>query len=565
MFSHRPLIPAPRGAALPPSAASPARSSRIGRVPRALATGTVVAFALVACSSVGSDSSGGQPQDDTGGSAQGVKEGGTLNVALAGEPDTLDPTLARSLLSRYVFSAMCQKLYDLDKDATIVPQLAAELPEVSEDGKSVTIKLRSGIKFADGTDFDAEAVKMSLERHLTLEESARVSDLGTMESVEASDPTTVTLTLSAPFSPLTAALSDRAGMIMSPKQLEATGSDFGNDPVCVGPFKFAERVPQNSIELVKDPNYYDADKVNLDGIVYRIITDSSIRAANLRSGDADVIDTVGTDDVDQLKADSGLSVLESPSLGYQGVTFNVGNADGVGTPPKPGEEPFAKDKLVRQAFEHAVDREALVKTVFNDLFDPACGPISPASEFSSDAAQACREYDPAKAKALLKQAGVATPYEFTLLTANTPATLQFAQALQSVVKEGGFDMKIEPVEFTSLLDLQDQGKYQAVQIGWSGRPDPDGNISNFVRTGGSQNVAGYSNKRVDAVLDQARQSPDVEERRGLYGQLQEILQDDAPLVYVYRQRNLTGVTKKLSGVQVFPDGILRVAFAGFTK
>jgi len=531
----------------------------------AILAGVLLTVTLAACSSVDSGSSGDQRQDDTGQGAQGVKKGGTLNVALSGEPDTLDPTLARSLLSRYVFSAMCQKLYDLDKDATIVPQLAAELPEVSADGKSVTIKLRSGIKFADGTDFDAEAVKMSLERHLTLEESARVSDLGTMESVEASDPTTVTLTLSAPFSPLTAALSDRAGMIMSPKQLEATGSDFGNDPVCVGPFKFAERVPQNSIELVKDPNYYDADKVNLDGIVYRIITDSSIRAANLRSGDADVIDTVGTDDVDQLKADSSLSVLESKSLGYQGVTFNVGNADGVGTPPKPGEEPFAKDKRVRQAFEYAVDREALVKTVFNGLFDSACGPISPVSEFSSDAVQACREHDPAKAKALLKQAGVATPYEFTLLTSNTPASLQFAQALQAVVKEGGFDIKIEPVEFTSLLDLQDQGKYQAVQIGWSGRPDPDGNISTFVATGGSQNVAGYSNESVDALLDQSRQSLDVAERQDLYGQLQAILQDDAPLVYVYRQRNLTGVTKKLSGVQVFPDGILRVAFAGFTK
>lgn len=565
MVSARPHTRTRRDAALSPTLASRARLPRFARLTRAAAVGTLAALALAACSSVDSQSAGGERQDDTGGVAQGVKEGGTLNVALSAEPDTLDPTLARSFYSRYVFSAMCQKLYDLDKDATIVPQLAASLPEVSEDGTTVTIKLRTGIKFADGTDFDAEAVKGSLERHLTLAESARVSDLGTLESVTATDPTTVTLTLSAPFSPLTAALSDRAGMIMSPKQLEATGSDFGNDPVCVGPFKFAERVPQNSIELVKDPQYYDADKVYLDKIVYRIISDSSIRAANLRSGDADVADTIGTDDVDQLKADSNLSVLESPSLGYQGVTFNVGNADGVGTPPKLGTEPFARDKRVRQAFEYAVDREALVKTVFNDLFDPACGPISPASEFSSDAVQTCREHDPAKSRQLLEQAGVATPYTFTLLTSNTPASLQFAQALQSVVKEGGFDMKIEPVEFTSLLDLQDQGKYEAVQIGWSGRPDPDGNISTFVRSGGSQNVAGYSNKKVDALLDQARQTQDVAQRRDLYGQLQQVLQEDAPLVYLYRQRNLTGVSATVSGVQVFPDGIPRVAFAGFTK
>ena len=523
--------------------------------------------ALAACSSVGSGSgtSTGQQTNEVGQTAQGVRNGGTLNLALSAEPDRLDPTLARSLYSRYVFNAMCEKLYDLDQNVNIVPQLASALPQTSADGKTVTIKLRQGVKFADGTALDAEAVKTSLDRHLTLKESARVSDLGPIDSISASDASTVVIKLKQPYAPLTAALSDRAGMIMSPKQLKAEGEDFGNAPICVGPFKFAKRVPQNSIELSKDPNYYAADKVHLDKVVYRIITDSSIRAANLKSGDADVADTIGTDDVDQLKSDSNLSVLESPSLGYQGVTFNVGNANGVGTAPKIGSAPFAKDKQVRQAFEHAVDRQVLVKTVFDGRFDPACGPISPASSFSSPAAQTCRPHDPAKAKQLLQQAGVPVPFRFSRLISNTPDSLQLGQALQAMVKEGGFDLKIEPVEFTSLLDLQDQGKFQAVQIGWSGRPDPDGNISTFVATGGSQNVAGYSNPSLDALLDKARSTQDQEQRKQMYGQVQTILQDDAALVYLYRQRNLTGVTKKLSGVQVFPDGIIRVAFAGFTR
>ena len=556
MRSSRPLAHAPA-----PDAGRPSRRSAT------LLVAAVSGVALAACSSVGSSSSSGQQSggNEVGSTAQSAKQGGTLNVALSAEPDRLDPTLARSLYSRYVFNAMCEKLYDLDQNVTIVPQLAASLPQTSSDGKTVTIKLRTGIKFADGTPFDAEAVKTSLERHLTAKETARGSDLGPMDSVAATDPTTVTIKLKAPFAPLTAALSDRAGMIMSPKQLKAKGDDFGSDPVCVGPFKFAKRVPQNSIELVKDPSYYDAANVHLDKIVYNIISDASIRAANLRSGEAQVADTVSTEDVDQLKADSNLSVLASPSLGYQGVTFNVGNADGVGTKPKPGNEPFAKDKRVRQAFDYAIDRQQLVKTVFNGLFDPACGPISPASTFSSEAAQACRPHDPAKAKQLLQQAGVQVPYRFSMLTSNTPDSLQFAQALQAQVKDGGFEMKIEPVEFTSLLDLQDQGKYQAVQIGWSGRPDPDGNISTFVATGGSQNVAGYSSAKVDSLLEQARESQDANQRKTLYGQVQTVLSDDAPLVYVYRQRNLTGVSKKVSGVQVFPDGIIRVARAGFTQ
>jgi peptide/nickel transport system substrate-binding protein len=527
----------------------------------------VAAGLLAACSSVGSDGStgGGNRGEEVGGTAKGVKDGGTLTVALSAEPDFLDPTRASSLYSRYVFSAMCEKLYDLDQNVQVVPQLAASLPKLSGDGKTVTIALRDGLKFADGTPFNAAAVKATLERDLTNPQSARVSELGPIDSVEATDPTTVTIRLKTPFAPLTAALADRAGMIMSPKQLAAKGDDFSQAPVCVGPFKLAKRVPQNSIELVPDPNYYAADKVHLDRIVYRIITDGSIRAANLKSGDAQVADTLGTDDVPQLKSDPKLQVLESASLGYQGVTFNVGNVKGVGKKPGTIAAPYAKDARVRQAFEYAVDRQALVDNVFNGLFDPACGPISPKSAFSTDAVQQCRDYDPDQAKKLLKDAGVTTPYRITMLTSNTPASLQFAQALQAMVKESGFDLKLEPVEFTSLLDLQDQGKYQMLQLGWSGRIDPDANITNFIGTGGSQNVAGYSNPEVDSLLDQARQVQDVGQRGDLYGQVQALLQKDDPLVYLYRQRNLTGVSKKISGVQVFADGILRVAFAGYTS
>jgi peptide/nickel transport system substrate-binding protein len=527
----------------------------------------LAALLLAACSSVGSDAGGGSAKasDDVGAAAGKVKSGGTLTIALSAEPDFLDPTLAGSLYSRYIFNAMCEKLYDLDSQVHIVPQLAASLPKTSADGKTVTIALRDGIKFADGTPLNSAAVKTTLERDLTNPQSARVSELGPIASVDATAPTTVTIHLKTPFAPLTAALADRSGMIMSPTQLKAKGDDFGNAPVCVGPFKFAKRVPQNSIDLVKDPNYYDAKKVHLDRLIYRIITDGSIRAANLKSGDAQVADTLGTDDVPSLKSDKSLTVLESPSLGYQGITFNVGNTAGVGKAPGKINQPYAKDARIRQAFEFAIDRKALIDNVFDGLFDPACGPISPRSEFSTDAVQKCRGYDPAQAKKLLGQAGVKTPYPIKMLVTNTPATLQFAQALQAMVKQGGFDMKIDPVEFTSLLDQQDQGKFSVLQLGWSGRVDPDANTTNFVGTRGSQNVGGYSNPAVDKLLEQARQSQDTAARGQLYGQVQTLLQKDNPLIYLYRQRNLTGVTKKVSGVRVFADGLIRVAFAGYVS
>jgi peptide/nickel transport system substrate-binding protein len=523
------------------------------------------ALALASCSSVGDDEPSGDRSTDAGGAAVDAKDGGTLTMALSAEPDFLDPTLAGSFYSRYVFHAMCEKLYDINADTEIVPQLAESLPTVSDDGTTVTIKLRDGVKFADGTDFDSTAVKTSLERDLTNPESARVTELGPIETVDAPDPSTVVIHLKTPFAPLTAALADRAGMVMSPTQLDKLGDKFGTDPVCVGPFKFEERVPQNSITLVKDPNYYDADKVHLDKIVYQIITDSSIRAANLKSGDVQVADTVGTDDVESIQTDSQLSLLQTASLGYQGITFNVGNTAGVGEPPGTVDEPYAQDPRIRQAFEYAIDREALVKTVFNGEYDTACGPISPESEFSTDASQECRSYDPDQAKQLLEEAGVQTPYKLDMLVTNTPDALEFAQALQAMVKEGGFDLELKPLEFTTLLDEQDQGNFQVLQLGWSGRVDPDANTTNFVGTQGSQNVAGYSNPQVDDLLDQARQTDDVAARSDLYGQVQGILQEDDPLIYVYRQRNLTGVSKKITGVETYPDGIIRVAFAGYAQ
>lgn len=535
---------------------------------------TVLSLAVAGCAAVtpagaGSPSgSGGSASVDSFGvpaQADQVKTGEALVMALSAEPDQLDPSLSRSLYSRYVFNAMCQKLYDVDSSAKIVPQLATALPTVTDGGKTVTIPVREGAKFADGTAFDAAAVKATFERNLTLKGSGRKSELGPITSVEATDAKTVVVHLSKPFAPLTAALTDRAGMILSPTVTKALGKKFATAPVCVGPFKFAKRVPQNSIELVKDPNFYDAAKVHLASISYRIITDASIRAANLRSGDVQVADSLSAQDVPSLSKESSLTVLQSQSLGYQGVTFNVGNVDGVGEPAKPIDRSEAKDPRIRQAFELAIDRAGLVKVIFNNLNTVACSPISPKSEFSSDAVQKCTPHDPAKAKALLKEAGVTTPFPIEIATSNNPDTLRLAQALQSMVKDGGFALKIKPVEYASLLDLQDSGDFSLLQLGWSGRIDPDANITNFVGTGGSQNVAGHNDPVVDGLLDQARQSQDLSERKGLYTQVVAILHKTDPLIYLYRQRNLTGVSNTVKGVQVFPDGVVRLAFAGLGR
>ncbi len=462
-------------------------------------------------------------------------------------------------------SAICEKLYDLDQDGQIVPQLATALPTISADGRTVTIPVRTGIVFADGTPFDAEAVRASLQRHLSMTSSQRASEMGPIASIEAVGDSQVSIHYKRPFAPITAALADRAGMIMSPTALAEKAENFGDAPVCVGPFKFAERVPQTAIKVVRDPRYYDAAQVHLDAITYRIMPDANIRAANLRSGDVQVADTISPQDVDALVRDPDLRVLQAGSLGYQGVTINIGNTEGVGKPVHQIDTPLARDPRIRAAFSAAIDRQALVNTVFNDWYEPACSPVAPQSPYASPASDACPAFDPQRSRQLLAEAGVPVPFTVTMQVSNSQDQLRFAQALQASVAEGGFDLRIVPVEYSTLLDVQKRGDFEAVQLGWSGRIDPDANTSRFLATGAGGNYSGYSSPELDDLLSRAAQVTDVAQRTELYGQAVALVQRDNPIVYTYRVRNLTVHSGQVTGVRVFSDGVVRLGRAAFVS
>ncbi|HEV2778917.1 MAG TPA: ABC transporter substrate-binding protein [Actinophytocola sp.] len=526
---------------------------------------TALALVLTGCGSIDEPQ---QPQQQSGSDvdSRAVKSGGTLRFALDADPDKLDPTVARTLVGRNVFAAICEKLYDVNDKLEVVPQLASGMPEVSQDGKTVTIKLRTGLKFADGTTMDAAAVKTSLDRHRTLEGSQRKSELASVADVTVAGQDTVTINLKEPFAPLAAILADRAGMIMSPAAL-SSGKDFGTAPVCVGPFKFASRIAQDRIEVVKDPNYYDAAKVKLDKLVFLAIPDDNTRFNNLRSGDIEVEYDVSVVNVEEAKGVDTMRLIMNDSLGYQGITINLGNVSGVGKDPgtlaAPYAGPLAAEAKVRRALALSIDREALNRSVFRGVYAPACGPISAAAQLSSDAAQACPKHDPAEAKKLLGEAGVTVPFKLSMVIPNSPDNRRIGEAIKSMAAEGGFDIQLEPTEFASALDLTDAGKFQSFQVGWSGRVDPDGNLAPFVTTRGSQNIAGYSNPEVDAWIKEARATQDVDKRRELYGKVVGKLQEDLPLIYLWRQKNILGVSNKVGQVKMYGDGIARFDTAGF--
>src|SRR3989441_2407629 len=278
----------------------------------------------------------------------------TLRIGLAEDPDILDPTLARTFVGRIVFAGLCDKLFDLDEKLNIVPQLATSY-EWSPDSKALTVKLRQGVSFHDGEKFNAAAAKFNLERHKTMQGSSRRGELAPVTSVEALDEYTVKLNLAAPFAPLLAVLTDRSGMMVSPKAAQAAGEKFGAHPVCSGPFKFVERIAQDRIVLERFPNYWNKGQIHFERIVYLPIVDSTVRLANLRSGQLDFIERLAPNDVANLKSDTRYRVARIVEIGYQGITINTGKSEVA------QQNPLGKDARVREAFELSLDRDAIVK------------------------------------------------------------------------------------------------------------------------------------------------------------------------------------------------------------
>ena len=472
-----------------------------------------------------------------------------LRIGLAEDPDVLDPTLARTYVGRIVFSSICDKLFDIDEKLAVVPQLALS-HETSADGKTVTIKLRPGVKFHDGEIFDAAAAKYSLERHLNMKGSFRKPEISAIDSIDVVDPATIKLNLKAPFSPLLAQLTDRAGMMVSPKAAEAAGDKFGLKPVCAGPYRFVERVQQDRIVVEKFADYWNKDNVFVDKITYLPIVDGTVRLANLRSGGLDLIERVLATDIKTVRDNPKLKLSKATSLGYLGLTINLANGDKANTP-------LAKDPRVRRALELSIDREALNQVVFNGEFVPGNQWVSPQNPYYQQAFPVPKR-DIAKAKALMKEAGVTGPLTLDFMVPNGPETRAVAEVVQSMAAEAGFDLKIRVTEFATSLKQGEDGAYQIYLIGWSGRSDPDGNSFSFQTCGSPQNNAKYCDKDVDAAHQEARTKSDPAERKKAYEKVAAKFLTEGSIVYLYHTQVLVAHTDKVEGYKQMPDGLVRV-------
>ncbi len=477
------------------------------------------------------------------------KKGGTLTASISNENATLDPLTSGFLSERELYYNMYDSLVAIDTSLKIVPNLAESWE--TPDPKTYIFHLRKDVKFHDGTDFNADAVKFNLDRYLTDKTSRRASEISFIQTMDVTDPYTIKITLKQPFAPFLANLVDRAGMMLSPKAIQAGGADFSRKPVGAGTgaFKFVEWVTNDHMTMERNPNYWKKDAAGnqlpyIDKIIWKPITDATVLLTNLKTGDVQAAYTIAPKDVASVKGGGDVALTTAPGLNFNAFEFNT---------QKP---PFNKKEL-RQAVAEAMDRDQINKTVYFGTWQVGQGPIPPSSwAFNPDLKVYTGSVD--KAKQYLQAGGMPSGFTFDYEgVSGSPVALQFYQLLKDQLAKAGITMNIITVESVKAQDDAQKGNFMVEDYGWSGRIDPDGNTYNQLHTGGSLSDTKYSNPQVDDLLDKARASSDQNERKSLYQQAEKIIVDDAPMAWFGFAPAYLLLRPNVQGMQVYADQIMR--------
>jgi len=466
-----------------------------------------------------------------------------INISLDDDPGKLDPSQSSMITERMVYQSIFDKLVDLDENGKIVPMLAQRWT-VSDDQKTYTLYLQKGVKFQDGTSFNAKAVEFNLLRGQE-QKSLRRNELKYIKQITVIDDSTIKLELSVPFAPFMSILTDRAGMMSSPAAVKKYGDDYVNNPVGTGPFIYKGRLKGATITLEKNPHYWQAGLPKADGITYKIMNDVNVAFNNLRSGQVDITNRFPYKEITNIEAGAKYGVINQPSLGFRGFYLNT------------AKPPFDKPE-VRQAIDLLIDRNAIAKVVYNGAVAASHSPFSKA-QFAHGDADAPPKPDLARAKALLKAAGKEAGFSFRLTLPTTPYEAQVGQMIQGMLRPAGINVTLEKAELSTQIEAGKAGTYEGLFVGWSGRPDPDQNIYDFAVTNGSLNYSKFGSKELDDLLQQARLEGNEAKRKLLYDQAMQLLVKEVPYIYLNHDNVLFGIAKSVKGFRYVPDGVIRTA------
>jgi peptide/nickel transport system substrate-binding protein len=485
---------------------------------------------------------------------------GTLVVGLVAEPVNLDPAQVTDLNSNRVGRRVVETLVTFPDESTqIVPGLA-ESWTISKDGLQYTFKLRSGIKFHDGTPLTAEAVKFSIERQINPEHPAHKLGkypfanffFGNVKAVEALSDERVAFLLKEPRASFLAILTAGAASIVSPTAVMKSGPDYPLQPVGTGPFKFGSWDRGQRVVLEKNPAYWKFP-VKLDRVIYRPIVEDQARLTELLTGTLDVIVGVPPDFVGQLESGGKVGVLKQ--VGAHVWYLGINNQ----------KKPF-DDKRVRQALNYAVNKDAIVRDVLKGTGTPSRGPVLP-NTWAADATLKAYPYDPARARKLLAEAGYPNGFSTTLWVPESGSGMQspvaMSTVMQSNLKAVGVNVNLQTMEWGAFLAKLRTKEQELFALSWmAGTEDPDMVMYPLLHssqwTPNGPNRALYKNPKFDDLLQQARLTTDQAKRASLYKEAQRILVDDAPWIFVDHEIQIAALAKRVQGFKLHPSFDLRV-------
>jgi peptide/nickel transport system substrate-binding protein len=483
--------------------------------------------------------SGGEGVDvDGGGGDGGSGSGGQLVAAISAEPDQLDPHKTTAYASFQVLENVYDTLVQPDENLQMAPALA-ESWETSDDQLTWTFKLREGVKFHNGDDFTAEDVVYSYDRIID-EKLANAYRFDAVKDVKAVDPTTVEIDLKQPTPNLLAKIGSFKGMAIVDKQNIESG-DVKRDPVGTGPFMMDGYRSGDSITLKANKDYWGgAPKVG--SVKFTFVSEPTVALANLQSGQVQWTDNLPPQQVSSLQGDDTITIDTKPSNDYWYFATNE------------KRKPF-DDPRVRQALAYAIDRDAITEAAKFGLATPNQTAIPETSDWYYDYSP--YSHDPEKAKQLLSDAGVKNLTIDFMVTNEFPETVQAAQVMASQLDKVGVKLKIRTEDFSTWLDDEGKGKFDAFLLGWLGNVDPDDFYYAQHHSGGSNNFQGYSNPEVDKALDQARTETDEAARKDLYDQAAKMIVDDASYTYLYNPDVVQGWSSDVQGYTVRADRAIR--------
>lgn len=482
--------------------------------------------------------------------------GGTLTVGIRQEPSTTDPHASANAVSQRVLASLYDDLVSMTPDGAYHPWLATRWT-ISPDGKTYTLYLREGVKFHDGTPFNAAAVKASLDRIVdpATRSTSAISAIGPYASSEVVDISTIRVHLKEPYGPFINALSQPWLGIISPTALKSWGRDYAQHPVGTGPFKFVEMVPQDHITMVRNPAYAwppasgttHSGPAYLDRLVIRTVPEDSTRLATLQNGETNLIEPVPEQDVAQVQNDPNLYVLKRLYMGAGRVVL-------LNT-----QRPPTNDVRVRRAIEYGVDTATLVKTLFHGQQVVGRGPVSPIMAGYDKSLESMYTYDPAKARQILEEAGWrpgpggvrakdGQPLQISLFIIPNVGSEPTAEYIQSQLRQVGIDVQIRALARAAWYEGINRGNHN-MTLAFFIWPDPDILRTLYFSTNIPFNWFHYNNPDVDRMLVEASRLTDMRARVGLYRKvMRKVMEDALPLTLFY-ENNILGARRSLQGVK----------------